>query len=281
MKDPAPTRIVLGLQALESGEECVHIASRLAMAMQAAIHALLVEEQSMLDAAALPLTRIVARPGQTPQEFSVAAVERATARAERRFRQVLSAEAQPMRIPWSVQRERGELAQSLAAFAGAADIVMLPEARGRSLNRLVLARVMATRVRGVVIARRQNAAVGNGSGPVVVLDQGGRGGDNAVALAARLAAGMDRPLHVLALAGSSHEADVIEQRALELTGHLRETHVHRLPAARGDAIKARLAGLGAALVVASIDAPALASDAALLELQRASGAPLLLSGTTA
>ncbi len=281
MNDPAQTRIVLGLQPGDAGEDCIHVASRLAMAMQAAIHALLVEEQTVLDAAALPLTRIVARPGQTPPEFTVATIERATIRAERRFRQALSAEAQPMRIPWSVQRKRGELAQALSAFAGAADIVMLPEARERNLNRLLMARVMASRVRGVVIARRVNAVVRNGTGPVVVLDEGGHGGATAVALAAKLAAGMGRPLHVLVLAGSAHEAEVIEQRAVELTMQLREAHLHRLPAARGDAIKARLASLGAVLVVASIDTPALVSDAAILELQRASGAPLLLSGTTA
>lgn len=281
MNDPAPTRIVLGLQPGDAGEDCIHVASRLAMAMQAAIHALVVEEQILLDAAALPFTRIVARPGQTPPEFSVATVERATTRAERRVRQALSAEAQPMRIPWSVQRQRGELAQALSAFAGAADIVMLPEARGRNLNRLVMARVMASRVRGVVIARRENAIVRNGSGPVVVLDQGGPGGDRAVALAARLAAGMGRPLDVLVLAGSSHEAEIIEQRVFELTAPLREAHLHRLPADRGDAIKARLTSLGAALLVASIDTPALASDAAILELQRAGGAPLLLSGAPA
>ena len=276
MNDPAPTRIVLGLQPGDAGEDCIHVASRLAMAMQAAIHALVVEEQTLLDAAALPFTRIVARPGQTPPEFSVATVERATTRAERRFRQALSAEAQPMRIPWSMQRERGELAQALSAFAGAADIVMLPDARGGNLNRLVMARVMASRVRGVVIARRENAIAGNGPGPVVVLDEGGPGGESAVALATKLAAGMGRPLHVLVLAGSAREADVIEQRAFELTAPLRGVQLHRLPADRGDAIMARLASLDAALLVASIDTPALASDAALLELQRASGAPLLL-----
>lgn len=279
MNATAPTRIVLGLQPGDAGEDCIHLASKLATAMQAAIHALLVEEQSMVDAAALPLTRIVARPGQAAPEFTTQSMEQAVSRAERRFRRAFSVEAQPVRIPWSVQRQRGELAAALSACASAADIVLLPGAAVRQPNRLPMVRSVASRVRGVVIVRRQPAPVNNASAPVVVMDEGSPGGAAALALSAEFAAGMDRPLHVLVVAQSTLDAEAIEQRARDLAMQARHVHVHRLPASRGDAIKTRLAGLGAALVVASIDTPSLASDAAIVELQRAGGAPLLLAGT--
>jgi hypothetical protein len=278
MNATAPTRIVLGLQPGDSGEDCIHIASRLAHAMRAAIHALLVEEQTVMDAAALPFTRIVARSGQTVPEFTPQSMEKAASLAERRFRRALSVEAQPVSIPWSVQRQRGELAAALSACASSSDIVMLPGAAARQPSRLPMVRGMASRVRGVVIVRRQPAPVNNASAPVVVLDEGSPGGTAALALAAQFAAGMDRTLHVLVVADSTFDAEAIEQRVRHLAMQARHVHVHRLPAGRGDAMKARLAGLGAALVVASIDTPALASDAAIIELQRASGAPLLLAG---
>ena len=280
MNAPAPPRIVLGLHPGDPGEECIHVASKLAMAMQAAIHALLVEEQAVMDAAALPFTRIVARRGQAAPEFTTQSMEKAASLAERRFRRALSDEAQPVSIPWSVQRQRGELTVALSACAGSSDIVMLPGATARSAGRLAVARLMASRVRGVVIARRQPAPARNASAPVVAIDSGSPGGAAAMVLAAQLAAGLERDLHVLVLAGSTREAELTEARVRELALSDREISIHRLPASRGDAIKTRLAGLGAALVVASIDTPALASDAAIIELQRASGAPLLLAGKT-
>ena len=274
-------RILLGLKAGEILDESISLAARLAATLEAAVHGLLVEEDALFDAAGLPFTRIVTRGGTTAPEFTVSAVQRAFGEAERLCRQSLATMAQASRVPWTMQCERGEIAACLSAHAQAGDIVVVPDAGGHGLRRQVLAtaRLVASHTQGVVIAGRGGRAPAHEGGPVLAIDEGGPAGQAVVSFAARLAAGLNRPLHVLAIAASAEAAGASRKRAGELAGGKLQLRHSWLPAGNAAPLARRLAALAPSLLVADIGGGMFGDDTAIMDVQRAAGAPLvLLSG---
>lgn len=280
MGTTASTRILLGLDAGEAPEASIALAARLAAALRAAIHGLLVEEQDLIDAAALPFTRIISRKGTAAPDFSTVALTRSLELAERGCRDMLCAMAQPAHIPWTMQRERGELGAALSARVEAGDIVIMPQAGGHRRAQADI-RLMSRRARAVVMVRRSRRSASVASGPVVVLDSGERSGAGAIPLAAQLASGMGRTLHVIVIAGTAAEAEAIEHRARAAVTPGAGIRFHRESASHTEAIARQLRMLAPSLVVADIEAALLRNDDTLLELQRASSAPLLLLGSAA
>ena len=246
------SRVLVVLNAGHAADEGIALAARLAACLQANVHALLVEDQSLLDAAALPFTSIVARRGVTPPEFSLSAVERALNQAEQDVRAAFSAQAHRLHLSWTMQRQRGDLATSLSACAVASDIVVLPADRSRARPPQLMGelRQVTTQVRGFVLPPRQHAARSRHSGPVVAIDVDDHAGAAVVSLASQLAAGMDCPLRVISLAGSALD--------------------------NVDDLAARLRSIAPSLLVASLHAGEPASETALASLQDAARAPVLL-----
>jgi hypothetical protein len=279
----ATTRILLGLHAGEAPEGGIALAARLAASLRAAIHGLLVEEPGLVDAAALPFTRIISRTGAHGPDFSTVTLERALALTERTCRDMLCAMAQPAHVPWTMQRERGDLAATLSACMETGDIVVMPQAGGSGSYRraMVDVRLMTRRARGVVIVRKSGSATQIHSGPVVAIDDGSDAGAGSVSLAAQLAAGMNRPLQVIVFAGTAAEAEAIQQRARAVASPRSSVRFHRLSPDHSGALSLKLRMLAPSLVVAEIEAEPLRDDASVLELQRASSAPLLLLGRSA
>jgi nucleotide-binding universal stress UspA family protein len=247
----ADTRILLALDASDSADEGIALAVRLASSLQAAIHGLMVEDQALLDAAALPFTSIVARGGVPPPEFSVAAVERSLDQAEQNVRAAFSAVTHQLHLSWTVQRQRGDLLGSLSACAAASDIVVLPVDSLRAGSPTILSDLhkITEQVRGVVLTPRQQTFRHRRPGPVVAIDDQNQMGTGVVALASQLAAGMDCPLRVLRLAGSVLGND--------------------------DVLAARLAAVGPSLLVASMHTGLFTSESAMSRLQKAARAPVL------
>ena len=277
------TRILLGLHAGEAPERSIELAARIAASLRATIHGLVVEDEGLADAAALPFTRIISRKGTPAPDFSTVILQRALALTERSCRDMLCAVAQRAQVPWTMQRERGELAAALSARVESGDIVIMPQAGGAGPSRraLVDVRLMTRRARAVVMVRRARSAVRLSSGPVVVLDAADGTGPGAVSLGAELAGGMDRPLHVVVLADSPAEAELIERRARAAAPPGLAIRFHRLSPAYAGAIALKVRTLAPSLVVADIESTPLRDDDTVLELQRACSAPLLLAGRSA
>ncbi|MDX1717903.1 MAG: hypothetical protein R3287_13420 [Anderseniella sp.] len=245
-------RILLALNAGDAADEAIALAARLASSLHTHIHGLMVEDQALLDAAALPVTSIVARRGVTPPEFSLAAVERSLNQAEQDVRTAFSAVARRLNLSWTVQRLRGGLADSLSACMAANDIVVLPVDRpGAGFpNTVSDLRKISGQVQGIVLPPRKRTFRRGLSGPVVAIDAEDQTGKGVVALASRLAAGMDCPLHVLKLADPA--------------------------LANEDVLAARVSAVAPGLLVASMHARLFSNEPVIARLQNAARAPLLL-----
>lgn len=277
------TRILLGLHAGETPEGSIVLATRLAASLRATVHGLVVEDEGLADAAALPLTRIISRKGTPASDFSTVILQRALALTERSCRDMLCALAQTAQVPWTMQRERGDLPAALSARVESGDIVIMPQPGGGGLSRraVVDVRLMTRRARGVVMVRRARSGTRLNSGPIVALDGAEQAGQGAVSLAAELAAGLDRPLHVVVLADASAEAQTIEHRARAAAPPGLAIRFHRLSPAHAGAIALKVRMLAPSLVVADIESTPLRDDDTVLELQRACSVPLLLAGRSA
>lgn len=252
MNAPSDTRILVALNAGDAADEGIALAAQLASCLQAGILALLVEDQALLDAAALPFTSIVARRGVRPPDFSVSAVERSLDQAEYDIRAAFSAVTRRLNLSWTVERQRGDLADSLSGCAAASDILILPVNNFRAGLPKVLSdfRKVAEQVRGVVLSPRQQTSRLRRPGPVVVIEDEDQAGAGIVSLASQLAAGMDCPLRVVRLAGSGPGSD--------------------------DVLAARLAALGPSLVVAGMKNEPFITNAVMATLQTSTRAPVLL-----
>ena len=280
---PVTRRILLGLNAGQPAKTEIVLAARLAESLQAAIHGLLIEEQGLMDAASLPFTRITARAGTRAPDFTSVALERAFGLAERACRDTICMMAASARVQWTMQRERGELVTTLQLRTETGDIVIMPGSAGAAAGRPTIAdiRLIAGRAIAVLMMQAARSSLPIEAGPVVAIDDGDIAGAVTVGLAAQIASGMDRPLHVIVLGRTMADAEAIERCAREAAWHRQAMRFHQLAPDQTDAIALKLRMLAPSLVVANIEADPLRSDATVLDLQRASSAPFLLLGRAA
>jgi hypothetical protein len=277
--EPAVTpRILLGLKAGEPPQGSIALATHLAVSLRAAVHGLLIEEQGLIDAAALPFTRIAARTGTHAPVFTSISLERAFGLSAQACRDMIGMMAQAAHVPWTMQRERGEFASTLRERAKTGDIVIMPGPSGGAAAGAALTdiRLIASRASAVVMMARVSPSWQLEAGPVVAIDEGDLAGARTISLAAKLAVGMNRPLHVIVIAGTAAEAAAIKQRACAAAARAQLIRFHWLRPGHEEAFALKLRMLAPSLVVADIEGELMRDDAAVREFQRASKAPMLL-----
>ena len=154
-------RVVVALEAGETGHAALEDAARLAAQLKAELVALLVEDLEPVAAAGLPVTRIVSPGDGRDGALDAAMMRRAYRVWSRNTRQAVEATATRWKVSWSCRATEGHGAEQLIGEAGAEDILALP----RSLGRVTPGGDAACSV----LAVRRSGALGR---PVVVFYQG-------------------------------------------------------------------------------------------------------------
>ena len=239
---PLLRRILVALDASERSEDALDEAARLAAALQAELVGLFIEDTELLQAAELPVTRIVSHQTPSPGALDAAMMQRALRIWAAASREALAAAASRWHVRWSYQITRGALAERLLAEATEHDVLAFtsagllrralagadaPPDAGRRAVSLYLARRRSLPGRPVVVlyqSAEEALAVGRalakrGGGALVVLALG-RDAEAAAALegaAKRALAGGDAPAEVKALV-EPDAAGLVEAIAAERPG---------------------------------------------------------------
>lgn len=274
-------RIVVGLQSVEALDETIEAAAVLASTVQGEILGLFVVEQALLDAAGLPLTVITATRRHVEQRLTAKMVRDAMDRAERTCRASLDAIARRAGVNWSIERHQGDFTTALLDSTTAGDFVVVPAWSGLSSRSQQVSNIrqVAQNAFGVMIVHTSRLPVARHA-PVVAIDDGDQTGAETISVAVQLAKVTGRRLNVLALATTPAGAEAIKARARAIAGPRQALSISQLVHPGQDAIAARLAALSPCFVVGDIQGEPFRDDPAVIKLQRAAGAPvLLLHGT--
>lgn len=126
----ATRRVVLGLDALGSGQPAIEIAARLAAALEADLHGLFVESTALIELATLPFAALVEQSGAITS-VDRGAIERALRRVAESVRRELGQAAERAKLSTSFQVARGRLLAELRGAAGENDLVVVAGASTR------------------------------------------------------------------------------------------------------------------------------------------------------
>jgi hypothetical protein len=237
-------RILVALDAGEQGLADLEEAARLAAGLQAELVGLFVEDTDLIEAAGLPVARVVSRSARSDTLLDAALMRRALKVWAARSRETLAAAASHWRVRWSFRVARGSLAEQLLVEARDFDLVALGKAGGpvraarmRSASRSVTERAGCS----LLLLRRGPLA----RRPVVVIFEGAA---RALALGRTLARVYGCRLLVLAVGGDAAAAEALEAEAAAwLARHDTIGEVDPLadpaPEAIDETLRARYAGI--------------------------------------
>lgn len=204
-----PQRILIALDASEDSKRALEAAARLAARLEAELVGLFVEETELIEAAALPVSRLIPSYALGAVALDAALMRRALRITSAQARSSLAATAERWRLRWSFQVSRGSLSEGVRAEARGHDLLALdrsPGARRGSRPAEALSRVAAEATCSVLLLRRGGLA----RRPVVAVHAGS---GRALAVGLALAHAHGRALHVLALGDSEAAARGLAEAA--------------------------------------------------------------------
>jgi len=198
---PGIRRILVALDTDERTPAALEEAARLAAGLEAELVGLFIEDAELLQAAALPMTRMVPHQARTLADFDPASMQRAYRIWSAEARRSLEAAATQWRIKWSFQVARGIYAEQLMATLRAGDLLALASSKHQRRSRTGLAAltVAAQAPCSLFLMYRRWETWK----PVVVLYEGS---EEALAMGQTLAAIYDLPLVALVLAQDEEAA---------------------------------------------------------------------------
>jgi nucleotide-binding universal stress UspA family protein len=162
-------------------------AAELAAELHAELRGLFVEDINLLRLAELPGAEEVVSASGSTRALDSTGLQRALHAQAQEVRRALAAVAEETRVPWSFRVARGRVVQELLAAGYEADLLVLGRA-GRSPARRTAfgstARAVAATASGTVIIIEQSVRWRQ---PVLVLFDGSKSSERALATAARLA----------------------------------------------------------------------------------------------
>ncbi|MDK3073494.1 hypothetical protein QO034_10260 [Sedimentitalea sp. JM2-8] len=124
MDNTPPRRILIGANSFADARAAIRMAARLARETSAALGGVLVQEQAVLAACALPNRRLVSPGGALGLAPSLARLRRMLDADAQSFRQLLHDVAGPVAASWTFERQAGELVASLSQSATRSDILV-------------------------------------------------------------------------------------------------------------------------------------------------------------
>ena len=236
---PGRHRILLALDISPRSRLALAAAVELAVKLDAELAGLFVEDLNLLRLSALPFAREISPFSSVARPIALAQVQRALRREAAEVEQQLAQAAERMRLRWTFQIQRGQIAAELFALAGECDLVVLGK-RSRSGVR-GLGREMAGLPRGL------------DHDPVLAVFDGSAGAHRALELAAHLAHAGGTHLRLLIPAESD---EIYQQYANEARAVLAR-----------EAVVAAVIGRIPALAIATLAAAARAEHCGALVLR--------------
>ena len=213
-------RIVIGLDTSLVARETLSLAARLAASVDARLSGVFVEDEDLLNLAALPFAQEISFSGQVSPVDTERMLRAMRAQAES-ARRVLSRIAEEAHVEWSFDVRRGRPLRTLAASARREDtlVIRAPGASPREVGKAVQAATKDARADVLLVARRAGlrGAVPARSGvqtvkpgrPVVAIDEGSSMGESCTAFAEGLARRLGSPFQRVSARGVS-SADIAE-----------------------------------------------------------------------
>lgn len=208
---PTPRRILVALDAAERSTAALEEAARLAAGLEAELVGLFIEDIELLEAAALPVTRIIPSQARAAGALDPDTMQRAWRIWSAESRRTLAAAAARWHVRWSFQVARGVFAEQLLAQTDERDMLAFQTNRRMGRTRGALAaRQVAARARCSVLLMERRAFAGK---PVVVICEGG---PQVLAVGRTIADIYNLRLVVLALGQSDDAAKATASKARSL-----------------------------------------------------------------
>ena len=262
-------KILVDLNVTSSIDLPVRAATTLAAAIGADVHGLFIQEESLLDLAALPFSRAVTPVATQTVELSPKAMLQAFHRHSVRSRRELSVQAEKDSVNWSFSIERGETHQKILDALSSGDFLVLGNnSQGRPDA------PSPPDTRGVVYTPANQLQTRRG--PVVAIDEVDEPGEDAISLAARIATFRKVALHLFVTSVNDREATATVKRARKALQPDQKLVVHRFLPHTPQTMAAALRRLNPGFVVATLTGTPHNSKTLAQGFCRAAGAPLVL-----
>jgi nucleotide-binding universal stress UspA family protein len=204
-------RILVALDASRTSLDALSVAAALAERLGAELGGLFVEDENLLRLEGHPFARQVRLPFGDWGPLERGAIEADLRALAARAREALAEAAAPRRLSWWFRVARGRVSLEVIAAAGEADLLVLG-ASGHGLTRgpgeTALAAAAGAPVSVLLLAR--GAKVGL---PILAAYDGSAAGDQALELAATLAAAGAGDLEVLVAAPDRRRSEVLAEQA--------------------------------------------------------------------
>ncbi|MEA3345813.1 MAG: universal stress protein [Chloroflexota bacterium] len=208
--------ILVALDASPHSLSALETAAELAASLRAELSGLFVEDINLLRMAELPFTREVGFFSGSLRRLDAQQVERQFRAQAGWARRALTRIAERERIRCSFQVTRGRITSELLAAAVEADLIILGKAgwsRQRRLGSTARAMLSQAPASALILQRGVRLRM-----PVLVLYDGSRGAQRALATAAQLAQGKKGSLIILILADRPIAAQNLQQEVAEWLG---------------------------------------------------------------
>ncbi len=270
-----PRRVVVGLRSATQVAPSIEAATTLAQAIEAELVGLFVEDEAVIDLAGLPFAQALSVGAGEPCRLEADMILKAFSLAATDMKRRLSTNAQRAHLKWSFTCQRGEWRQTVQAVAKREDFVVLCDEPALFEIRAHLRdmRTMLAHAHGLLVASGLRA--GKRKGPVVVIDDGDALGGKTVQMAQRIAAALQAPLHLFAIADSDAAAGEISQRAQRLCPAGTTLTVQRFPPGATDMLASAILHESPAFVVADLDGEPFTDDRAARRILTAAQAPVV------
>jgi nucleotide-binding universal stress UspA family protein len=257
--EPSIRRILVALDSSTTATHGLEAATGLARRLRAELQGLFVEDDELLQVAALPFTTQVNMTTGGRQPLEISELESQMARLAEAARRRLAAAAKRDRIAWSFRTVRGRIAQEVASAAEGSDLVIIQGGRqgGPAHARLGLpASATVNRVtRSVLILRDGNRVEGR----IFVVFDGTAQSEKALRMAMALAHDSNA-LTILLSENTAQNPVELEARAHAVLGETGKTaRMEHLPATTLAELCAHIGKQESGLVVMNAENPMLSN----------------------
>lgn len=269
-------RIIIGLRPLLSAEASIATATTLAVALEADVVGLFIQEDELMNLAALPFARTLSEAGRPATPMTPELMLAEFDRLANRWQRVLSSQAQKARVKWSFSTHTGKLLRTIQSALVDGDylVVSCDGSRFEVRQLLELIGAMPTGLEGIVVV--PNNLAKSQQSPVVALIDSEIEFQQMLAFAVRLAEFENSPLDLFIIASNDAEASQLEVEARNLIpSNLSVTH-YRFMYRASEYIAAALHERRPAHVVANLENSLFQTVNSLASLFRAANASLIL-----
>lgn len=250
---PSLRRILVAINGSPHSRAALDAAVRLAVAFEAEVEGLFVEDERLLRASRLPFVKEVRAYTVPPKHLSDDRIQRQLRRRAKRVERALRRSAEQGEVPHTFRTEQGDVTQELRRAAAGADLLVLGKTSTASSRRRLgsTSQTLVADAPAPVLVLRDRIPAGE---PVLVYYDGSAAAETALRLATRLARRAESPaLDVLLPAHDAAETDRLREqvRAGDDDASDLPVRLHPLTQAEGHRLSAFVREKGGIVVLPS------------------------------